>query len=138
MTMHTAIVRVVGLPRPHFQAAALVTAVARRWRSARDLGLPVQARLYALLSPRHWELLTPTFDSFMALCESALARPIATGRGPDLSRDETMLVGLIDGSLPRGECIECAIGPARALDSAIRSTRIMMALVMSAPIGTRA
>jgi hypothetical protein len=131
--MHTAITPAPILPR----AEALVPAVARRWRSARDLGVPVQARLYALLSPRHWEMLTPAFDSLMALCESALRRPIATGNGPDPSRDEAMLIGMLDGSLPRRDCIECPTGPGRALDSAIRSTRIMMALVMSAPIGTQ-
>lgn len=120
------------------RADALVTAVARRWRAARDRGLPSQARLYRLLATRHWEMLVPTFDSFMALCESALSRPIATGTGPGLTRDETMLIGLIDGSMPRRDCIDCGPGPASALDSAIRSTRIMMALVMSAPVGTRA
>lgn len=137
MMMHTAIIRAAGLPRPAMPTSALVTAVARRWRSARDRGMPAQARLFALLSPRHWEMLTPTFDSFMALCESALRRPIEIGRGPDLTGDETMLIGLIDGSLPRDACIDCPAGAARALDSAICSTRIMMTLVMSAPIGTQ-
>lgn len=120
------------------RADALITAVARRWRAARDRDLPSQARLYRLLSTRHWEMLVPTFDSFMGLCETALRRPIATGTGRSPSRDEAMLIGLIDGTLPRRDCIDCAVGPASALDSAIRSTRIMMALVMSAPIGTQA
>lgn len=132
--MHTAIARAA---RP-LRTDALVTAVARRWRSARDRGLPVQARLFALLSPRNWEMLVPAFDSLMALSESAMRRPIATGTGRELTGDEAMLIGLIDGSVPRRDCIDCGVGPASALDSAIRSTRIMMALVMSAPVGTQA
>jgi hypothetical protein len=119
------------------RADAVVTAVARRWRAARDRGLPSQARLYRLLSPRHWEMLVPAFDSFMALCESALRRPIATGTGRNLTSDEAMLIGLIDGSMPRRDCIDGGAGPASALDSAIRSTRIMMAMVMRAPAGTQ-
>jgi len=145
MTMHTAITPAAVAPHPTARVletisgpvSALVTAAARRWRSARDHGVPAQARLYALLARRHWEMLTPTFDSLMTLCEGALRRPITTGRGHALSRDETMLIGMLDGSVARRDCIECAGGPARALDSAIECTRIMMAMVMSAPVGTQ-
>ncbi|WP_159981957.1 MULTISPECIES: hypothetical protein [unclassified Novosphingobium] len=137
MMMHSAIARAAAPARRPVSPSALVTSVARRWRSARDHGLPVQARLYALLSPRHWEMMTPAFDSLMALCESALSRPFATGTGRDLSRDEAMLIGLLDGSVPQEDCIDCPTGTARALDSAIRSTRIMMVLVMSGPVGTQ-
>ncbi|AXB76030.1 hypothetical protein [Novosphingobium sp. P6W] len=135
--MHSAITRAAAATRRQINPSTLVTSVARRWRSARDLGLPAQARLYALLSPRNWEMMTPAFDSLMALCESALSRPFATGTGRNLTRDETMLIGLLDGSVPQGDCIDCPAGTARAFDSAIRSTRIMMVLVMSGPVGTQ-
>lgn len=126
--------RRVTLPLP----AALIAGVARSWRSARDRGQPAQARLYALLSPHHWEMLTPVFDGLMTLWESALARPVATGSGGILSSDETMLLGLLDGSVPPRECIACTSGTARALDAAIGTTRVMIALVMSGPVGKQA
>ena len=137
MMMHSAITPAATATRRQVSPSALVTSIARRWRAARDHGLPAQARLYALLSPRHWEMMTPAFDSLMALCESALSRPFATGTGRNLTRDEAMLIGLLDGSVPQDDCIDCPAGTARALDSAIRSTRIMMVLVMSGPVGSR-
>lgn len=107
----------------------MVTVAARCWRAARDTGAPVQQRLHALLSPHDCGMLAPVFDSLMTLCEAALGRKIAVG-GAVLSDDENLLLGLLDGSKPRRACIDCADGPARALDCAICSTRIMMALTM--------
>jgi hypothetical protein len=113
--------------------ADFVVAVARHWRSARDRGQPAQVQLYALLSPHHWEMLTPVLDSLMTLWESALARPVATGSGRILSPDEAMLLGLLDGSVPRHACVACPAGPGRALDCAIATTRIMIGLVARGP-----
>jgi len=116
---------------------ALIPAVARRWRSSRDKGLSAQARLYRLLAIRHWEMMVPTFDSLLNLFEGALRRPFAAGTGPSLTRDEAMLVALMDDSREVGSCVDCAEGPASALESAVRSTRVMMKVVMSAPVGAQ-
>jgi hypothetical protein len=113
---------------PVFRADALVTAAARCWRVARDGGEPIQQSLHAMLAPHDCGMLAPVFDSLMTLCEAALGRPITVG-GVALSEDERLLLGLLDGSKCRRVCIECAEGPASALDCAICSTRIMMGLV---------
>lgn len=116
--------------RVHSRGESVVLAVARRWRRARDLGQPVQQRLHALLSPRDWDVLAPVFDSFMTLCEAALRRPLRTGDGRRASADERMLLGLLDGTLKRGACVDVPLGEARILDGAIGSTRAMIAITM--------
>lgn len=108
----------------------LVTTATRCWRAARDDGGPVQQRLHALLAPRDCGMLAPVFDSLASLCEAALGRPITVGRSAELSNDERLLIGLLDGSKPRHACIDCAEGAASALDCAICSTRIMIALTI--------
>lgn len=82
-----------------------------------------------MLAPLDCGMLAPVFDSLMTLWEAALGRKITVG-GVTLSEDELLLLGLLDGSRPRRACIDCAEGAASALDCAICSTRMMMALVM--------
>lgn len=115
----------------------LVTAAARCWRKARDLGAPVQQRLYAMLAPSNCDMLAPVLDSLMTLYEAALGRKIAVG-GATPSEDELRLLGMLDGTTPRRTCIDCAEGPASALDCAICSTRIMLALRKGAPTAATA
>lgn len=107
----------------------LVTAAARCWRAARDAGAPVQQRLYAMLLPHDCGMLAPVFASLMTLYQAALGRPVAVGRAT-LSSDERLLLGLLDGTRSRRACIACAEGSASALDCALCSTRIMMALTI--------
>lgn len=76
-------------------------------------------------------MLAPVFDSLMTFYEAALGRPVLVGRAPGLSVDEHLLVGLLDGSRPRNGCINCAEGQAAALDCAICSARIMLALTLA-------
>ena len=114
-------------PADAMDRSLLVEAV-RCWRSARDNGLPPQPRLSEILACHRSEMLAPVFDSLIHLCEDALGRPVAVGQSVELSGDEHLLLGLIDGSKLRRDCIACAEGAATALDCAICSTRIMMAL----------
>lgn len=118
-----------ALPHPELLPGLgdIVAAAARCWRAARDAGAPAQRRLYMLLSRQGRGMLAPAFDSLMTLYEAALGRRIATDRAAP-SRDERLLLGLIDGSMSRLASIDCAEGPAAALDCAIRSTQIMIAL----------
>ncbi|MEH3046844.1 hypothetical protein [Sphingomonas adhaesiva] len=116
-------------PRPGNGVAELLSAAARCWRTARDGGAPVQQRLHAMLTRRGCGMLAPVFDSLMALCEAALGRRIAVGAAT-LSDDERLLIGLVDGTLPRRACIACPRAQASALDCAICSTRIMIALAI--------
>ncbi|MGN7158421.1 hypothetical protein [Sphingomonas sp. SAFR-052] len=110
--------------------STLITTVARCWRVARDEGENAQKCLYALLRPVGLGVLAPVFDSLFSLCESALGRPIATGlRGP-ASADERLVLGMLDGSRPRRDCLTCDAGKASALDCAICSTRIMLTLAV--------
>lgn len=133
MTIHSAIVPPDAAATP-MAGASLVTAVVRRWRSARDRGLPAQQRLHAILAPRGWDMLTPAFDSLMTVWEHALGRPLATGSDPGLSRDERMLLDLLDGSARRDARVTCPAPVARMLDAAIRSTRV---LIRRTPAGSR-
>ncbi|WP_343525961.1 hypothetical protein [Sphingomonas sp.] len=117
-----------------FETARLLTAATRCWRHARDDGKPVQQALHRMLVPHRCEMLAPVFDSYLTLCEAALGRCIAVGEGAQ-SPDERLLLGLLDGSMRRRNCIDCARGPASALDCAICSTRIMLAMTLSQPGG---
>ncbi|OYX65773.1 MAG: hypothetical protein B7Y88_07640 [Sphingomonadales bacterium 32-64-17] len=120
------------LPPPNIADAmhrSLFVEAVRCWRSACDNGQPPQPCLYEILACNRCEMLTPVFDSLMHLCEDALGRPVAVGQPAELSGDEHLLLGLIDGSKLRSDCIACAEGAATALDCAICSTRIMMALM---------
>lgn len=110
--------------------SSLITAVARCWRTARDERENAQKCLYALLRPVGLGVLAPVFDSLFSLCESALGRKIATGRRAVASADERLLLGMLDGSRPRRDCLQCDRGKASALDCAICSTRIMLTLAV--------
>lgn len=110
--------------------SSLITAVARCWRAARDERENAQKCLYALLRPVGLGVLAPVFDSLFSLCESALGRKIATGRRAVASADERLLLGMLDGSRPRRDCLHCDKGKASALDCAICSTRIMLTLAI--------
>lgn len=134
MTIHT----VIALPKALAISAGLVAGAARCWRVARDRGEPVQRCLYALLNPLDYGMLSPVFDSLMTLSEAALGRKIVVGAAARLSDDEHLLVGLLDGSRQRRGCIDCAPGRASALDCAICSTRIMLALAAGAAPEPRA
>ena len=122
LMIHTAISRAKAFPVPR----ELVTAAARCWRSARDSGARAQQHLHALLAPVGGDMLAPVFDSLMTLYESALGRRIAVGKTKALSRDERLLLGLLEGTLPRRSCVRCTEGAAGALECAICSTRIML------------
>lgn len=71
-------------------------------------------------------MLTPAFDSLLTLWEQAIARKLSTGAGQTLSRDERTLLGFLDGTVQPRWAIACSAGAQRALDVAIRSTRVMM------------
>ncbi|MET0336575.1 MAG: hypothetical protein ABW063_02325 [Caulobacter sp.] len=121
-----------------FDQAGLVTAAARCWRTARNERQPTQRSLYALLQPLDAELLAPVFDSLMTLCESAMSRSFETGSNAVLSDDESLQLGLLDKTGQRDACIDCPQGAATALNCAICSTRIMMALVAEPTVARKA
>ena len=129
MTMHSVIDHAAVLPC----AAALVTEGARCWRGARDCGVPVQPHLHALLGRHDCDMLAPVIDSLMTLYEAALGREIVVGAGAELSGDERLLIGLIERDRPRSACFGCTEDAGHALDCAICSTRIMIALSLRTP-----
>ncbi|WP_068090110.1 hypothetical protein [Novosphingobium rosa] len=113
--------------------SAMVVAAMRCWRRARDNGEPVQPSLTATLRPQVGAMLAPVFASLMALCEAAMARPLRVGAetGTGMSADESMVVGLVNGSLKRRACLTCTAEAASALDCALCSTRLMVAQAMA-------
>lgn len=99
---------------------------ARCWRKARDTGQAVQPSPYQMFVFHDCEMLAPVFDSLMSLCENALGRQVVVGSAVVLSEDESMLLGLLDGSMQRCTCIDCMNETAASLDCAISSTQIMI------------
>ena len=118
--------------------APLVTSAARCWRRARDERQPTQRRLYDLLRADDLGLLSPVFDSLLRLWESAAGRRFEVGRAAFTSADERMLLGLLDGSVQRRQCIRCTASAGSNLDCAICSTRIMLALTITSAAWPRA
>lgn len=107
---------------------ALLIEAARCWREARDRGALSQPCLSDMLAAHgDGAMLAPVLDSLCLLYEAALGRPMAVGEALTLSDDEHVLLGLVEGSAPR-RCLNCAEGTATALDCALCSTRIMLAL----------
>jgi len=66
----------------------------------------------------------------MTLSEAAFGRRFETGEAALVSPDEHLFLGLMDGSKPARDGIECATGVLAALDCALRSARIMIALTL--------
>ncbi len=105
----------------------LVPAALRCWRAARDTGAPVQQRLHKLLAPVRGAMLAPAFDSLLMLYELALGRRLIAGQSAALSADERMLLGLLDGAGVQGGRVADTGAAAAMLDSAVRSTRVLLA-----------
>lgn len=121
-------------PSPSPEAAkgsTILIDATRCWRAARDGGQPIQPSLSHALTAHDCAILAPVLDSLIHFYEAALGRPIATGQTMALSEDEDLLLALLDGSMRRQACIQCPNGAATALDCAICSTRIMLALVLT-------
>ncbi len=104
---------------------AMLTAVARCWRTARDAGAPVQHALHKALALFGHDMLTPAIHSLLMLYERAVGRAIVVG-SERRSSDERLLGGLLDGSAMRKDCLQCDEAVACTLDCAIRSTRAMI------------
>jgi len=120
-------------PAPEATAIpAILIDAARCWREARDNGESVQPCLSRTLDRHGCTMLAPVLDSLCLFYEAALGRPITVGQALALSDDEHLLLGLMDGTKPR-RCLDCPQGVATALDCALCSTRIMLALTIGRP-----
>ncbi|MET0137010.1 MAG: hypothetical protein ABW192_01350 [Sphingobium sp.] len=106
--------------------ADLIVEAARCWRDARDMGRPVQPCLFGLLSRHDCGMLAPVLDSVMTLCEAALGRGLCAGAPDERSKDEELLLGLIDGSRSLRSGAGAGAGVARSFACALCSARIMM------------
>ncbi len=126
--------RSVQLPAKSQSAATVLLGAARCWRRARDAAAPIQPALSCELASRDCVVLAPVLDSLMRFYEAALGRPMATGDGNRPSEDEMTLIGLLDGGRTRA-CLGCPERAARALDCALCSTRIMLALACPPTLG---
>lgn len=112
------------------EATAILIDAARCWRQARDSGEPVQPCLARTLSAHNGEILAPVLDSLIYFYEAALGRSFTPGAAMLLSEDEHLLLGLFDRSAPQS-CIGCAEETATALNCALCSTRVMLALTFA-------
>jgi hypothetical protein len=116
-------------PRALPLSQAMIVDAARCWHQARERHESLQPCLSSLLTRHDCAMLTPVLDSLFLFYESGLGRSVQPGDGAALSEDEDLLLGLLDGSRVRRACIDCAEGVASALDCAICSTRIMLAMM---------
>lgn len=110
--------------------ATMLVDAFRCWNEARMAGKPVQPCLSRVLDAHDCTMLTPVLDSLIHLYEIGLGRPVLAGDGPDISEDEHLLLDLVDGRFSRTACLACDKDIGTALDCAICSTRIMMALTV--------
>ena len=109
-------------------ATTIPILAARCWRAARDAGNPVQPCLTATLCPHDCEMLAPCLDSLLSFVEEALGRPFGVADGVSLSADEHLLLDLLAGVRRTRACLDCGEGVVRALECALCSTRVMLAL----------
>lgn len=105
---------------------SIILASARRWREARDTGLPVQPHLFLSLAPQGCGVLAPVIDSLMHLYEIVLRRPVRVGRDGAMSPDEDLLLDLLTGAKQSRVSFSDIGGMGRAFDTALASTRIMV------------
>lgn len=114
---------------------ALILLSARRWREARDTGLPVQPHLFTELAPEGAGVLAPVIDSLMRFYEIVLRRPVSVGRGGKASQDEELLLDLLTGAKLRADLFDDSGGMGHAFDTALASTRIMVRKAFGLPAG---
>ena len=112
-------------------ASAIIDSV-RIWRVARDLGQPVQPRVFARLDRLGSGLLAPVLDALLTLFEAGFRRRFDAGDPADaaLTDDERHLLELLDR-----DAFPAPIGQVRpelasALRTALRSTRLMLGAVL--------
>ncbi|GFE73850.1 hypothetical protein [Novosphingobium sp. TCA1] len=109
---------------------SLLVDIARCWHFARRDGIPPQPSLALRLDTFDCAVLAPVMDSFCLLFESALGRPLRTGRSHSLSQDERLMVALLEGPELRRDVLPCEEPRGTLLGLAIRSTRVMVALTL--------
>ena len=109
----------------------IVVEVARCWRNALTRGRSVQPCLYNILHPHNAQILAPVLDSLLRFYELALGRALSTGSASVRTRDESRLVGILDGTLRSRAFISCSADVAKGLERAVTSARIMMRLASS-------
>lgn len=112
---------------------ALVLISARRWREARDTGLPVQPHLFTELAPEGGGVLAPVIDSLMHLYEVVLHRPVRVGHEGRASQDEELLLDLLTGTKQTRDALGDSGGMGRAFDTALASTRILLGKAFGLP-----
>jgi len=112
-------------------AASTLIDGARCWRRTRDLGEPVQPILASAFSNPLGGLLAPVIDGLLTLFEAAFRRRFEAGDPCDdeLTRDEERLLELLDHD---DQSASVGVRPdlVGALRAALRSTRIMLRLVL--------
>ncbi|MBC9031179.1 hypothetical protein IAG41_02135 [Sphingomonas sp. JC676] len=112
-------------------AASTLIDGARCWRRARDLGEPVQPILASSFPNPGAGVLAPAIDGLLTLFEATFRRRFDAGDPCDgeLTDDEERLLYLLDhDDQPTSVGVRPAL--AGALRAALRSTRIMLRLVL--------
>lgn len=111
-------------------AASTLIDAARLWCRARDRGEPIQPLLTASFRNPGGGFLAPAIDALLRLYEAAFRRRFVAGDACDdeLTRDEARLLRLLD----HDDAPPPGIRPdlAGALRAALRSTRIMLRIVL--------
>lgn len=115
-------------------AAGFVMRALRGWRRARDRRVAVQPYLFRMLKGPSASL-APVFDSLFRFYEAALNRPLAVGNGQGFSEDEDLLLSLIGRPDLCETRLTCTKGIALGFNSALCSTRIMMARALGPDSG---
>ncbi len=114
-------------------ATSTVIDAARTWRIARDLGQPAQPALSARFGIVGGGFLAPVLDGLLMLFEAGFRRRFHAGNPSDtgLTRDEKRLLKWLARDVSTAPIVLLRPALAPALQTALRSTRIMLRWVGS-------
>jgi hypothetical protein len=116
-------------------AASTLIDGARCWRRTRDRGEPVQPVLASAFRTPAGGFLAPAIDGLLTLFEAAFHRRFEAGDPCDdvLTRDEERLLELLDHADQPAPGVRPDL--AGALRAALRSTRVLLSLVLPGRAG---
>jgi hypothetical protein len=113
-------------------ATSPIVDAARCWRTARDIGDPVQPAMFKQLEHHGYGVLAPVLDGLLSLFEAGFRRPFQAGDLVDggLTSDEHHLLDLLESQDAGSSIDHFRPDLLAAMQAALRSCRIMLGSVI--------
>jgi hypothetical protein len=102
----------------------------RCWTEAQRARKPALPELHARLGHLDFPQLLPAIDSLLTISQALLDRRLRTGSGTTLTRDENLLIDLLQGRPVSSLAHICSDAMACTFCSALRSVQILMDMEM--------